>query len=165
MVEVQTDSPPIVRLEGLRMSFGANEVLKGIDLEVPAGRVLGYLGPNGAGKSTTVKILIGMLTGFRGSVTVCGFDVAKEALEVKELITSLAKAGKAVFYCSHLMDVVERVCDRITIIDGGRIIADGTFEELKARVADASLEKIFTQLTRKEGQDGVAADFLRVIQG
>src|SRR5437667_41616 len=36
MVEVQTDSPPIVRLEGLRMSFGANEVLKGIDLEVPA---------------------------------------------------------------------------------------------------------------------------------
>lgn len=62
---MEIDSPPIVRLEGLRMSFGANEVLKGIDLEVPAGRILGYLGPNGAGKSTTVRILIGMLTGFR----------------------------------------------------------------------------------------------------
>ncbi len=196
---MEINSPPIVRLEGLRMSFGANEVLKGIDLEVPAGRVLGYLGPNGAGKSTTVRILIGMLTGFRGTVRVCGFDVAKDPLEVKrrigyvpeagalyealtpleylslvgglhglgekELITSLAKVGKTVFYCSHLMDVVERVCDRITIIDGGKIVADGTFEELKVKVADASLERIFTQLTRKDGQDGVAADFLRVIQG
>ena len=75
------------------MSFGANEVLKGIDLDVPAGRVLGYLGPNGAGKSTTVKILIGMLTGFRGSVTVCGFDVAKEALEVKRRIGYVPEAG------------------------------------------------------------------------
>ena len=57
------------------MRFGSHEVLRGIDLLVPAGRVLGYLGPNGAGKSTTVKILIGMLSGFHGSVTVCGFDV------------------------------------------------------------------------------------------
>src|SRR6266446_6077611 len=82
---MEINSPPIVRLEGLRMSFGANEVLKG--------RVLGYLGPNGAGKSTTVRILIGMLTGFRGTVRVCGFDVAKDPLEVKRRIGYVPEAG------------------------------------------------------------------------
>lgn len=76
-----------------------------------------------------------------------GLDVESTIL-VKELVRALADDGKTVFYCSHMMDVVERVCDRIAILDGGRIVADGTFEELAARSEEASLEKIFMELTR-----------------
>src|SRR6185436_3145736 len=51
---------PIIQLRGITKHYGDKQVLCGIDLDVPAGQVLGYLGPNGAGKSTTVKIMIGM---------------------------------------------------------------------------------------------------------
>jgi len=75
-----------------------------------------------------------------------GLDVNATIL-VKELLRALADAGKTVFYCSHVMDVVERVCDRIAILDGGRIAAQGTFEELQALRGGGSLEQIFAGLT------------------
>ena len=51
---------PIISIKNLYKSYGTNQVLKGINLEVYPGQVLGYIGPNGAGKSTTVKILCGL---------------------------------------------------------------------------------------------------------
>jgi len=75
-----------------------------------------------------------------------GLDVASTIL-VKDLIRSLAERGKTIFYCSHMMDVVERVCDRIVILGGGKIVADGTFEELAARSEEQHLEAIFAELT------------------
>ena len=57
-----------------------------------------------------------------------GLDV-NSAILVKEVVKALARDGKTVFYCSHVMDVVERVCDRITILDEGVLVAQGTFEE------------------------------------
>jgi len=67
-------------------------------------------------------------------------------------IHALARAGKTVFYCSHVMDVVERVCDRIAILDGGKLVALGTFEELQQRQGGGSLERIFAALTSEGGQ-------------
>jgi len=75
-----------------------------------------------------------------------GLDVHATIL-FKEVIRELVRAGKTVFYCSHSMDVVERVCDRIAILDGGRIVAEGTFEELQAKRGGGSLEQIFSRLT------------------
>jgi len=75
-----------------------------------------------------------------------GLDVSS-AILIKELLRGLAAAGRTVFYCSHVMDVVERVCDRIVIIDGGRIAAQGTLAELEAQVQAGSLERIFAKLT------------------
>lgn len=75
-----------------------------------------------------------------------GLDVAS-TLMVKELLRLLSAKGTTVFYCSHVMDVVERVCDRIAILDGGRIAVDGSFEELRERSGEAHLESIFAQLT------------------
>jgi ABC-2 type transport system ATP-binding protein len=80
-----------------------------------------------------------------------GLDVNATIL-VKELIRLLAEAGKTVFYCSHVMDVVERVCDRIAILDGGKLVALGTFEELQRRQGGGSLEHIFAALTSEGGQ-------------
>ncbi len=91
-----------------------------------------------------------------------GLD-ANAAVTVKEIFAQLAARGKTIFYCSHVMDVVERVCDRIIILNKGEIVADGTFEELQQRDKEASLERIFTQLT-SEGEHGdLARRFVDVL--
>jgi ABC-2 type transport system ATP-binding protein len=77
-----------------------------------------------------------------------GLD-ANAVIMVKELLQMLKAEGKTIFYCSHMMDVVEKVSDRIVLIDGGHIIADGTIGELRG-AGNQSLEEIFAQLTSKE---------------
>jgi len=73
---------------------------------------------------------------------------------MRETIVSRARAGAAILLSSHLLHLVEEVCTRIIIMDRGRKIADGTFEELRARAelagAGSSLEQIFLRVT---GQD------------
>ena len=59
-----------VRIEHINKSFGAQQVLRDVTLEIPEGQVLGLLGPNGAGKSTLMKILIGLWRADNGSVAV-----------------------------------------------------------------------------------------------
>lgn len=241
-------SKPIIRISNLRKSYGSKEILKGINLDIYPGQVIGYIGPNGAGKSTTVKILTGLINDFEGEVFINDIDIKEDPLTVKsqigyvpenaelydvltpmeyldfvgklygmedtliqqraqqllkafgleenlnnrmdtfskgmrqkvllisgiihnpqiiildeplsgldanaviivkELISLLAKEGKTIFYCSHMMDVVEKVSDRIMLISEGNIIADGTFEQLKTNQSD-TLEQIFSKLTGKE---------------
>lgn len=60
----------MITIEYINKSFGAQQVLKDVSLEIPAGQVLGLLGPNGAGKSTLMKILIGLWKADSGSVSV-----------------------------------------------------------------------------------------------
>jgi ABC-2 type transport system ATP-binding protein len=75
-----------------------------------------------------------------------GLD-ANTALILKELLRDLASQGKTIFYCSHVLEVVEKICDRIIIIDDGRIIADGNVEELKDTTQRGTLEDVFSKLT------------------
>ncbi|MEO5910866.1 MAG: ABC transporter ATP-binding protein [Pelobium sp.] len=251
-------SSPVISIRNLRKSYGEKQVLKGINLDVYAGQVIGYIGPNGAGKSTTVKVLTGLISDFEGEVFFYGqniqadimavksqigyvpenaeiYDVltpleyldfigklygmeeeqiaqramklltafgigtnadqrmdtfskgmrqkvllisgiihnpkiiildeplsgldANAVIMVKELIALMAKEGKTIFYCSHMMDVVEKVSDRILLINNGEIVADGSFEELKAG-GDQTLEKIFAKLTGKEEGNKEANDVL-----
>lgn len=248
---------PVIRVRQLRKSYEQQDVLHGIDLDVYPGQVIGYIGPNGAGKSTTVRILAGLDTQYEGEVTVAGYDVRRESLEikkrvgfvpelaelydvltpleflqlvgslhalpeatvrerslrllrffgldarardrmdrfskgmrqkvllisgllhdpqilfldeplagldansvilVKEVIAQLAARGKTIFYCSHMMDVVEKVSDRIILINQGRIVANGSLTELRQQ-GDDSLERIFAQLTRSTDSDRLAEDF------
>ncbi len=83
-----------------------------------------------------------------------GLD-ANAVILIKELLQALKQEGKTIFYCSHMMDVVERVSDRIVLINNGGIIADGTIEELRENSAD-SLERIFSRLTSSGNQVQVA---------
>jgi len=252
----------MIRLRGLAKRYGDTDAVRGLDLEVPTGQLVGLLGPNGAGKSTTLKMLTGMLLPSAGTAEVFGFDVVRDAVEVKRivgyvpesgavfetltgweylelvaalyriapddvatrirrfaqffelpetllrgeqlsayskgtrqkivitaallhnpkalffdeplngldanatlafkaLITSLARDGKTIVYSSHLLDVVERVCERIVIVDRGRVIADGSLAELQARTGEASLERIFNGLTAHGDFDARAAEFTR----
>lgn len=251
---------PVIETHGLVHYYGRTQILKGIDLSVPPGQVVGYIGPNGAGKSTTIKALIGLLPDFRGEVSVLGLDLRTDAMEVKrrigyvpenaalydlltpmeyldfvgnlyelsslavekkafellrlfgleqaahdrmttfskgmrqkvllisgllhnpdlifldeplsgldanavvlvkQIIRQLADSGKTVFYSSHIMDVVEKISDRIIIINAGEIIADGSFAELQAqRESGSSLEQLFSQLTGADGQNSTAEEFI-----
>ncbi len=236
----------VIRVHNLRKSYRDNNVLKGIDMSIAPGEVIGYLGSNGAGKSTTVKILCGILGQYEGEVNILGHDLRTESLEikrrigyipenavmyehltpleylefiaslyglspevshqkihsllqlfemglqarkrmngfskgmkqkihiisallhnpdilfmdeplngldansviiVKEMVTGLAREGKTIFYCSHLMDVVEKISSRILLINDGRIVADGTTTELKQQSGSDSLESLFAKLT------------------
>lgn len=68
------------------------------------------------------------------------------AFELKELMREHCKKGKTVFFSSHVLDVVEKLCDRVGIIDNGKLIAVGSIEELKSR-EDSSLEEFFLSVT------------------
>jgi len=79
-------SGPAILVERLTKSFGEVHALRGIDLAVPRGTVLGVLGPNGAGKTTAVRILTTLLRPDSGRAIVEGRDVVREAAAVRRLI-------------------------------------------------------------------------------
>ncbi len=252
----------LIEIKGLRKSFGTKDVLKGIDLSIGKGEVIGYIGPNGAGKSTTVKIMLGLIEAFEGEVYLFGEDIRKtdasykrrigyvpEAGEIydtltgyeylsfigelyalnkdvveerimrlmqlfsledvvhsrissyskgmrqkiliiasiihnpdilfldepiagldansvmvfKELLHQLAQRGKTVFYSSHMMDVVEKISDRIVLIDQGVIAADGAFETLSATSHYASLEELFNKVTGTDNHELIATAIIETI--
>ncbi|UQZ33953.1 ABC transporter [Paenibacillus sp. PK3_47] len=254
---------PVISISGLWMNYSDRMVLRGIDLEVHRGQIIGYIGPNGAGKSTTVKIMLGLVEGYNGTVKIFGKDIAdgdtaykrrigyvpevaelydsltareyltfigelygmkqsdagikaerlmrllnlehaydmriasfskgmkqkvllissmlhdpdilfldeplsgldaNSVMVVKEIFASLAARGKTIFYSSHIMDVVEKISSRIILIDGGDIVADGSFVELKERSREGSLEEIFNRLTGFDKYRDIAGEFVAVIE-
>jgi ABC-2 type transport system ATP-binding protein len=255
---------PVVELNDIRMSFGAKDALKGINLKIYRGQIVGYIGPNGAGKSTTVKILLGLVEGYSGKIKIFGEEInnssvqykrrigyvpetveiydnltayeyisfigeiygmelkeinkkairlmnllgidqvyhtrissyskgmkqklliiislihnpdilfldeplsgldANSVMIVKEIMAELALQGKTIFYSSHIMDVVEKISNRIVLINDGMIIADGSFEELKEKSKEGSLEQIFNELTGFTRHKEIAHEFINTLQG
>lgn len=73
----------------------------------------------------------------------------KSAFLLKELMSKHTKAGFTVFFSTHILEVAEKLCDKIAIINKGKIIAYGTMEEIKSQHEWESLEKIFLELTEK----------------
>ncbi|HEX2945629.1 MAG TPA: ABC transporter ATP-binding protein [Clostridia bacterium] len=260
---MQSTNEPVVSIKDLRMNYGDKEVLKGIDLDIYKGQIIGYIGPNGAGKSTTVKIMLGIVEGYYGSVRVFGEDIkngnieykkrigyvpetaevydsltaqeylsfigglyglkpdsidskakklmklfdieevyqsrissyskgmkqklliiasllhnpdilffdeplsgldANSVMVFKEVMTMLASEGKTIFYSSHIMDVVEKISSRIILINGGQIVADGTFAELKEKSREGSLEEIFNQMTGFDRHGAIAQEFIATVK-
>jgi ABC-2 type transport system ATP-binding protein len=85
-----------------------------------------------------------------------GLDV-NAAIMIKDLIAALAADGKTILYSSHVLDVVEKVCDRVLIVHKGNLIADGTSESLKATTSQSTLEDVFRTLTHSASvEPGVA---------
>src|SRR5215207_4475526 len=92
------ESPPlseaVISISGLRMSYGATEAVRGVDLEVNRGEVFAFLGPNGAGKTTTVEILEGYRKRSGGEVTVLGEDPERAGREWRERIGIVLQSGR-----------------------------------------------------------------------
>ena len=93
-----------------------------------------------------------------------GLD-ANAVILVKEILSQLKQSGKTIFYSSHIMDVVEKISDRIIIIDKGEVIADGSFLTLKNNAHQGSLENIFTALTGgSELHQNTAEQFIDILK-
>jgi ABC-2 type transport system ATP-binding protein len=92
-----------------------------------------------------------------------GLD-ANAAVGFKTLIQTLAREGKTIVYSSHILDVVERVCDRVIIIDKGKLLLDGKPDELVASHHSGTLEKLFTQLTGGAELERRAEDFAKTFR-
>ncbi|MCD8741928.1 ATP-binding cassette domain-containing protein [Mucilaginibacter roseus] len=231
-----------IRVSALTKVYGSQKAVDGISFSADKG-VLGFLGPNGAGKSTTMKILTGFIPQTSGTAEVCGFDVAKQSLEVRrhigylpennplytdmyvkeslnfiagihkialpqkridevieqtglsveqhkkigqlskgyrqrvglaqailhnpevlildepttgldpnqligirQLITELGKS-KTIILSTHIMQEVEAVCNKVVIINKGKIVADNNLQSLKEQNGNSSLEDVFIKLT------------------
>ena len=240
-------SADAIEIRGLRKSFGQNEVLKGVDLQVRRGQILALLGSNGAGKTTTVNICATLLKPDAGQVRVAGFDVVQQAhevrrnialtgqfaavdgmltgrenlvliarlrddpqaaatarqllerfglqdaadrrvdtysggmtrrldiamslvgtpavifldepttgldpegrLEVWKTVKELAAGGTTVLLTTQHLEEAEQLADRIAILHGGTIIAEGTLAELKALFPPAQIEYVEKQPTLEE---------------
>lgn len=93
-----------------------------------------------------------------------GLDAPGAAL-VKELLRQWADRGGAVLYTSHMLDVVERVCDRMIVLAEGRLVAEGTLEELtQAAGRGGTLEEVFTVLAKAEDPAAAAARLLGALE-
>jgi ABC-2 type transport system ATP-binding protein len=93
-----------------------------------------------------------------------GLD-ANAALSFKTLITTLAREGRTIVYCSHILDVVERVCERVIIVHRGAVVADGPVPALLAQTGEPSLERVFNRLTATENLLERAEEFARALGG
>jgi len=93
-----------------------------------------------------------------------GID-ANAALIFKELLRRLADQGKAIFFSSHILEVVERVCTRIVIINEGRVVIEGTPQEIARDTRTPDLESAFNKLTGGRDAGQASADFLRAVGG
>lgn len=260
---METNNEPIISIKDLRVSYGQHEVLKGINLEVYRGQIIGYIGTNGAGKSTTVKTILGLVPKYSGEIKIFGKDIKESGIEYKkrigyipevpdiydnltaqeyltlmgeiygldydkadqkaqklmklfqieksynsrissfskgmkqkvliiaslihnpdilfldeplsgldansvmifkEILAELSNQGKTIFYSSHIMDVVEKISTRIVLINNGNIAADGSFNELKEKSKEGSLEQIFNQLTGFNTYNELAEEFVSTIE-
>ena len=92
-----------------------------------------------------------------------GLDV-NAAILIKDLLAALAADGKTILYSSHVLDVVERICDRVLIIHQGALIADGSAESLKASTHEETLEDVFRNLTHSAGVDSGVARIVEALR-
>lgn len=253
---------PVVATRALSRKFGAQTAVDELTLSVPMGAFYGFLGPNGAGKSTTINILTGLLAPTSGEATVLGYDVVRDAIEVKrrigvvpdglalferltgmeqlrfvgrlyglgakeagqrsrDLLEAMELAGDAgkliagyshgmrkklalccalihnprllfldepfegvdavaakgirdllsrlvgggqttIFLTSHVLEIVERLCTHVGIIDRGRLVAHGPVHELRRGPdgVERSLEASFLSLVGSQREPGRGLDWL-----
>ena len=91
-----------------------------------------------------------------------GLDVTS-VLIVKDLLQKLSKSGKIILYNSHILEVVEKICDRVIIIHKGKILADGSVKSLRELSKSPSLEDAFNNLVIKGDTKETADKIFKII--
>lgn len=112
---------PVIQIRDLRKSYSGKAVLKGVNLTINRGQIIGYIGPNGSGKSTTVKIMLGLIDDYEGEVRIYGDDIRTSGVsykkkigyvpEIAELYDSLT-AREYLLFIGQLYGLTEEVIER-----------------------------------------------------
>ena len=92
-----------------------------------------------------------------------GLDATTARL-FKDLLVLLAREGKAILYISHVLEVVERVCDRVIILSKGKVVADAAPNKLTELTKLKDLESVFAQLVQQTDTEQVARDLVGVMK-
>jgi ABC-2 type transport system ATP-binding protein len=92
-----------------------------------------------------------------------GLD-ATTALILKNLIKDLGRHGRAVFYCSHVLEVVEQVCSHLLILRKGDVIASGTTQSIQQNVNHTRLEQTFMHLVEEVDTDRVSTEIIAAME-
>jgi ABC-2 type transport system ATP-binding protein len=91
-----------------------------------------------------------------------GLDVTS-ALIIKNLIQALSARGKSIFYCSHILEVVEKVCTHLIVLRKGQVIAHGATSEVRERIGTSSLEGVFLHLVEEKDVVKTANEIVDVV--
>ena len=86
------------------------------------------------------------------------------AFVLRELMQRLAAQGRMIFYSSHVLEIVEKICSRVLILNKGHVVADGAIEQLRDLAHSSSLEGIFAQLTAAPNRGDAVGRILEVMQ-
>ena len=90
---------------------------------------------------------------------------ANTALVFKEILKKMSSQGKTIFFCSHILEVVEKLCTRIIIINDGEIVTEGTPRSIAEKTGFSSLELAFNSLTGGADAGEKAIEFLSAFRG
>ena len=163
----------LIRCAGLTKRFGAKEALRGVDLELGSGRIVGLLGPNGSGKTTLIKILNGLLTPTEGFVLISGFEPGIETharvsyLPDRMYFADWMKAADLVdffadFYADFDRQKASEMCAALHIAPGDRIktMSKGTKEKLQLVMVMSRAAELYLLDEPIAGVDPAARDFI-----
>jgi ABC-2 type transport system ATP-binding protein len=92
-----------------------------------------------------------------------GLD-APAILMMRELLRRLAEQGKIVVFCSHVLEVVEKMCSRVVILNKGRVVADDSIERLRELMHVPSLEQVFAELTQTTDVTSIAGGIIEAMR-
>lgn len=127
-------TPPVVRIDGLRKSFGEREVLRGIDLDVHAGEVVCVIGPSGSGKSTLLRCVNLLEQPTQGRIDVLGIDVTDPDVDIDRVRTHVGMVFQQFNLFSH-----KSVLDNCTMAQRQVL---GRSRAQAEQIARANLERV-----------------------
>jgi len=119
-------APPQIEVAGLTKLYGDFTAVNDVSFSVRAGEVIGLVGPNGAGKTTTLRCLAGIIPPTRGTVQICGFDMARQPIEAKRRLAFFSDEPRLFDYLT--------VSQHLTFV--ARIYAVANYEEIGRRLLE-----------------------------
>jgi len=91
-----------------------------------------------------------------------GLDVTS-AMIFRKLVKSLGQQGKIIFYCSHVLEVVEKLCSHLLILHKGKLVAHGSVSQVRNMTGLATLEDSFSHLVQEQDAEQIAHDIVEVM--
>lgn len=126
---------PVLELVDLKKTIKKKEIIKGINLTLGPGEILGFLGPNGAGKTTTIRMIVGLIRPTAGHVNICGYSISGDFVKAMSNVGCIIESPELYRFLSGAENLLQfaRMDKRIT---GARVAEVVELVGLKNRIND-----------------------------